>query len=158
MLGSDQRPLPCEGGGIMPCLFAVVEKCLQISISSLMSHRRRPPLFAWGSVLISVLLVSSLLVSQPTHLCLNVCLELAKNKSRRADSYRDEGGRCLSRSRTKRMRGCSFRPPSDPRSSRRWADPNHPSCRVAGKAPKAPQSQGPDRIPSRVLNPSRPSP
>jgi hypothetical protein len=34
----------------------------------------------------------------------------------------------------------------------------HPSCRILDKAPKAPQSRSPDRIPSRAPNLLRPSP
>jgi hypothetical protein len=56
-----------------------------------MSYRRRSQLFACVGVLIGVRLVSSLLVPQRTQLKLYVCLEFAKNKSRRADSYQDEG-------------------------------------------------------------------
>jgi hypothetical protein len=158
MLGSNQRPLPCEGRFTYLLLFADVQKYLQISMLSLVSCRRCSLLFAWVGVLIGVRLVSSLLVPLRTQLWLYVCLEFAKKKSRRADSYQDEGGRYLNRSRTKRTRSGSSRLPSDPRSSRRWADPTHPSCRDAGKAPKAPRSQGPGRIPSRIPNPPRPPP
>ncbi len=54
MLGSNQRPLPCESRSVISQLFASVQKSLQISILSLVSYRRRPPLFAWVGVLIGV--------------------------------------------------------------------------------------------------------
>ena len=47
MLGSNQRPLPCEGSNTMSWLFAVVQKMLQISIFSLTSCRGCSLLFTW---------------------------------------------------------------------------------------------------------------
>ena len=54
MLGSNQRPLPCEGGAIIPCLFADVRKPLQNNKFFLISFRLCSLLFEWGGVLISV--------------------------------------------------------------------------------------------------------
>jgi hypothetical protein len=63
----------------MSCLFADVQKCLEIGIFSFMSYRRRSQLFACVGVLIGVLigvrLASSLLVPQRTQLKLYVCLQ-----------------------------------------------------------------------------------
>ncbi len=43
MLGSNQRPLPCEVKALLSPLFAVVQKMLQISIISLeISHLCSP--------------------------------------------------------------------------------------------------------------------
>ena len=47
MLGSNQRPLPCEGSTTMSWLFTGVQKLLQISIFSLLSCCGCSPLFAW---------------------------------------------------------------------------------------------------------------
>jgi hypothetical protein len=54
MLGSNQRPLPCEGRFKMSQLFANVHKVLQTRIFSLLRHRGCSPLFAWVGVLIGV--------------------------------------------------------------------------------------------------------
>ena len=55
MLGSNQRPLPCEGGSITSWSFAGVQKYLQISTFFLRSYRPCSPLFAWVGVLIGVI-------------------------------------------------------------------------------------------------------
>ena len=54
MLGSNQRPLPCEGRFITSWLFAGVRKYLQISIFFLRSCRLCSSLFVWVGVLIGV--------------------------------------------------------------------------------------------------------
>jgi hypothetical protein len=69
-----------------------------------------------------------------------------------------ERGRRLNRSRTTRTRAYYARLPSDPRSSRRWADPTRLSGRAGGKASKLRRSPVPDRIPSRAPNSPRPTP
>jgi hypothetical protein len=63
MLGSNQRPLPCESRSITSWLFVVVQKHLQISIFSLADHRGCSLLFAW----VGVLLVYQ---DQPSPVCL----------------------------------------------------------------------------------------
>src|SRR5215213_10182711 len=50
MLGSNQRPLPCEVRSIMSWLFATVQKYLQISIFSLRGYRKCSLLFVWVGV------------------------------------------------------------------------------------------------------------
>jgi hypothetical protein len=45
MLGSNQRPLPCEGRTITSWLFAVVQKCLQIGAFPVRMSRVCSPLF-----------------------------------------------------------------------------------------------------------------
>ena len=57
MLGSNQRPLPCEGRAPSSQMFAVVQKYLQISTCSLRSCRPCSSLFVWVGVLIGVLRV-----------------------------------------------------------------------------------------------------
>jgi hypothetical protein len=52
MLGSNQRPLPCEVRSILSWLFAAVQKFLQISIFSLTGYRECSPLFVWVGVLL----------------------------------------------------------------------------------------------------------
>jgi len=52
MLGSNQRPLPCEGRSLLSWLFAAVQKLLQISIFSLTGYRECSPLFVWVGVLL----------------------------------------------------------------------------------------------------------
>ena len=52
MLGSNQRPLPCEVRSVMSWLFAAVQKYLQISIFFLRSCRPCSSLFAWVGVLL----------------------------------------------------------------------------------------------------------
>jgi hypothetical protein len=52
MLGSNQRPLPCEGRSITSWLFAGVQKYLQMSMSFLTSCRPCSPLFVWVGVLL----------------------------------------------------------------------------------------------------------
>jgi hypothetical protein len=63
MLGSNQRPLPCEVRSILSWLFAAVQKLLQISIFSLEDHRECSPLFVW----VGVLLVYTSLTATPAH-------------------------------------------------------------------------------------------
>jgi hypothetical protein len=57
MLGSNQRPLPCEGGSITSCLFVDVQKYLQNSVFDSRNICRCLPLFVWVGVLIGVLRV-----------------------------------------------------------------------------------------------------
>ena len=57
MLGSNQRPLPCEGRSITPWLFATVQKYLQTGTFSLSMSRGCSPLFVWVGVLIGVVAV-----------------------------------------------------------------------------------------------------
>jgi hypothetical protein len=52
MLGSNQRPLPCECRSIMSWLFVTVQKYLQISIFSLRGYGECSPLFVWVGVLL----------------------------------------------------------------------------------------------------------
>jgi hypothetical protein len=52
MLGSNQRPLPCEGRSITLWLFATVQKYLQNSAFSLSRSRVCSPLFVWVGVLL----------------------------------------------------------------------------------------------------------
>jgi hypothetical protein len=52
MLGSNQRPLPCEVRSVLSWLFAAVQKYLQISIFFLRSCRPCSSLFAWVGVLL----------------------------------------------------------------------------------------------------------
>jgi len=63
MLGSNQRPLPCESRSIRSWLFVTVQKHLQISISSHIFCRPCSSLFAW----VGVLLVYMSLTATPTH-------------------------------------------------------------------------------------------
>jgi hypothetical protein len=67
MLGSNQRPLPCEGRSITSWLFAGVQKYLQIN--GFLSGKLRvcSPLFVW----VGVLLVYMSLTATPalSHLC-----------------------------------------------------------------------------------------
>jgi hypothetical protein len=111
-----------------------------------------------GSVSIWCQLLSPLFVPKRSQLSLYIFLEFAKDKSRRANSYRDEEGRCLNRSRTTRMCVCSAQLPSDLKSSQQWADPTHHLGQTVHEAPTAPRNQDPDRIPSRAPNSPRPSP
>src|SRR3954468_24856508 len=62
MLGSNQRPLPCEGRSITSCLFAGVQKYLQIEGFHSGILRVRLPLFVW----VGVLLVYMSLTATPT--------------------------------------------------------------------------------------------
>ena len=55
MLGSNQRPLPCEGGAIMSRLFANVQKYLQKRAFASSGIRACSQLFVWVGVLIGVL-------------------------------------------------------------------------------------------------------
>jgi hypothetical protein len=52
MLGSNQRPLPCEVRSITSWLFAAVQKLLQISIFSLTGYRECSQSFVWVGVLL----------------------------------------------------------------------------------------------------------
>ena len=54
MLGSIQRPLPCEGRSIMLWLFAVVQKYLQMRAFFSSGIRACSQLFVWVGVLIGV--------------------------------------------------------------------------------------------------------
>src|SRR5215211_4969536 len=51
MLGSNQRPLPCEGRSITPWLFADVQKHLQNCAFYVTGSRACSPLFVWVGVL-----------------------------------------------------------------------------------------------------------
>jgi hypothetical protein len=62
MLGSNQRPLPCEGRSITLWLFAAVRKYLQNGTFYLNISRVCSPLFVW----VGVLLVYMSLTSTPT--------------------------------------------------------------------------------------------
>jgi hypothetical protein len=55
MLGSNQRPLPCEGRSITSWSFAGVRKYLQIDVFLLISYRPWSSLFVWVGVLIGVI-------------------------------------------------------------------------------------------------------
>ncbi len=52
MLGSNQRPLPCEGRSITSWLFADVQKYLQINGFLRGTLRACSPLFVWVGVLL----------------------------------------------------------------------------------------------------------
>jgi hypothetical protein len=52
MLGSNQRPLPCEGKAITSWLFAGVRKYLQNSVFTSGSIRACSSLFVWVGVLL----------------------------------------------------------------------------------------------------------
>ena len=52
MLGSNQRPLPCEGRSITPWLFADVQKHLQNCAFYVTGSRACSPLFVWVGVLL----------------------------------------------------------------------------------------------------------
>ncbi len=67
MLGSNQRPLPCEGRSITSWLFATVQKYLQTGTFILSDCRHCSQLFAW----VGVLLVYISLTATPalSHLC-----------------------------------------------------------------------------------------
>ena len=54
MLGSNQRPLPCEGRALSSPAFAVVQNRLQNGAFSLSMSRVCSPLFVWVGVLIGV--------------------------------------------------------------------------------------------------------
>ena len=54
MLGSNQRPLPCEVKAFISPVFAVVQKYVQNGPFSLNISRVYSPLFAWVGVLIGV--------------------------------------------------------------------------------------------------------
>jgi hypothetical protein len=54
MLGSNQRPLPCEGRSITPWLFAAVQKYLQMRAFFSSGIRACSQLFVWVGVLIGV--------------------------------------------------------------------------------------------------------
>ena len=54
MLGSNQRPLPCEIKSITSWLFTAVQKLLQISIFSLTGYRECSLSFVWVGILIGV--------------------------------------------------------------------------------------------------------
>ena len=49
---SNQRPLPCEGRALPPCVFAAVQKHLQNGILYLRTLRACSPSFAWVGVLL----------------------------------------------------------------------------------------------------------
>jgi hypothetical protein len=67
MLGSNQRPLPCEGRSITPWLFATVQKCLQNRRFASGSIHGCSPSFAWvGVLLVYMSLTATLTLS---HLC-----------------------------------------------------------------------------------------
>jgi hypothetical protein len=55
MLGSNQRPLPCEGRSITSWLFAGVQKYLQNRTFASTDIRTRSQLFVWVGVLIGVI-------------------------------------------------------------------------------------------------------
>jgi hypothetical protein len=50
MLGSNQRPLPCEGRSVTSWLFAGVQKVLQISGFLSGTLRACSPMFVWVGV------------------------------------------------------------------------------------------------------------
>jgi hypothetical protein len=52
MLGSNQRPLPCEGRSIRSQLFAGVQKHLQNSVFTSGNICDCSPLFVWVGVLL----------------------------------------------------------------------------------------------------------
>ena len=52
MLGSNQRPLPCEGGSITSWLFVDVQKYLQNGVFDSRNICRCLPLFVWVGVLL----------------------------------------------------------------------------------------------------------
>jgi hypothetical protein len=58
MLGSNQRPLPCESRSITSWLFAGVQKYLQNCTFASTDIRTRSQLFVWVGVLIGVVRVS----------------------------------------------------------------------------------------------------
>ena len=156
MLGSNQRPLPCEGRSVTSWLFADVQKGLQKEAFLTNVCRGCSSVFAWvGAKLVSTGV--DLAVLQHAAYRSGLPWRLPKIKSRRVNSYPGKGG-CLNRSRTKRRCVYSARLPSDPRSSQRWADPIHHLGRTVDPAPTALRSQGPGRILSRIPNPPRPSP
>jgi hypothetical protein len=62
MLGSNQRPLPCEGRSITSWSFATVQKHLQTGTFSVNMSRVCSPLFVW----VGVLLVYFSLTATPT--------------------------------------------------------------------------------------------
>jgi hypothetical protein len=53
MLGSNQRPLPCEGRALLLCMFTVVQNRLQNHAFASGSIRVCSPLFAWVGVLLA---------------------------------------------------------------------------------------------------------
>jgi hypothetical protein len=63
MLGSNQRPLPCEGRSIRSWSFMTVQKYLQNRVLPSGSIRVYSPLFAW----VGVLLVYTSLTVTPVH-------------------------------------------------------------------------------------------
>ncbi len=67
MLGSNQRPLPCEGKALLSYMFAGVQKYLQNCAFSLSRSRVCSPLFVW----VGVQLVYMSLTATPalSHLC-----------------------------------------------------------------------------------------
>ena len=67
MLGSNQRPLPCEGRSVTPWLFADVQKYLQNCAFYVTRSRACSPLFVW----VGVLLVYTNISATPalSHLC-----------------------------------------------------------------------------------------
>jgi hypothetical protein len=52
MLGSNRRPLPCEGSALLSLVFVVVQKYLQNSQFATMMLHSCSPLFMWVGVLL----------------------------------------------------------------------------------------------------------
>ena len=52
MLGSNQRPLPCEVKALLSWMFVAVQRCLQNDMFSLRMFRGCSPTFAWVVVLL----------------------------------------------------------------------------------------------------------
>jgi hypothetical protein len=52
MLGSNQRPLPCEGRALLSCTFTIVQKHPQNGTLYLSTLRACSPSFAWVGVLL----------------------------------------------------------------------------------------------------------
>jgi hypothetical protein len=52
MLGSNQRPLPCEGRTFISHMFAIVQKYLQIRMFTARSIHGCSSLFVWVGVLL----------------------------------------------------------------------------------------------------------
>jgi hypothetical protein len=52
MLGSNQRPLPCEGRSMTSWLFGGVQKCLENGVLYLSMFRACSPVFVWVGVLL----------------------------------------------------------------------------------------------------------
>jgi hypothetical protein len=52
MLGSNQRPLPCEGRSMTSWLCGGVQKCLENGVLYLRMFRVCSPVFVWVGVLL----------------------------------------------------------------------------------------------------------